>query len=76
MYMTRAQLDADLFQLHAALPRWRAVLPDEIGFWRQFDTLSERLMEQTPPSDQRDLHNRLVDMLASRGLSAPCTRCA
>lgn len=71
MYMTRSQLEADLFQLQAALPRWRAVLPDESDFWSQFEELSERLMERASPSDHLHLHRRLVDMLASRGLSAP-----
>lgn len=73
MYMTRAQLEANLFQLQAAMPRWRTVLPDETDFWRRFEDLSERLMERTSPNDHLHLHRRLVDMLASRGLSASST---
>ena len=71
MYTTRAQLEADLFQLQAALPRWRAVLPDDTEFWRRIEELSERLKERTSPDDHLHLQIRLADMLASRGLSAP-----
>jgi hypothetical protein len=49
---TRADLDAQLFQVSAALPLWRRVLASEDAFQAQCESLASRVLDGTHPGDR------------------------
>lgn len=65
---SRADLHADLFQLHAALPLWRRELPSEADFLAQYQTLSERILAAAGHDDREWVEWQLRDLLPSRYL--------
>lgn len=59
----RADLDADLFQLRAALPLWRRALASEQEFQTRCASMAADLLESTAPKDREYVAMHLRDTL-------------
>jgi len=60
---TRAELDAELFQLRAALPLWRRALGSEGEFCAHCESLAAEILESTHPNDRAYAATHLHDAL-------------
>jgi hypothetical protein len=49
---SRADLNADLYQLHSALPLWRKALHAEADFLTQYETLSAKILASADDCDR------------------------
>ena len=65
MLKSRAELDADLYQLHAAMPLWRKVLRSSDEFHAKYQEMSARVLATAAPKDRDWVRSQLTDLLSS-----------
>ena len=65
MTMSRAELDANLYQLHAAIPLWRRVLLTESSVRNQYQLMSERILAETSGDHRQWVEFQLRELMSS-----------
>ena len=65
---SRADLDAELFALHASLPLWRDRVSSDDDLLATYSSLFERVLDTTAPPDRDYAIEHLNEIAASAGL--------
>ena len=68
---TRADLDADLYQLRVALPLWRRSFESDEAFREHCAGLASRVFASAAPNDRDYAARQLHDVLDRHGMTAP-----
>lgn len=67
MSKSRAELDADLYQLHAAIPLWRKALPTEGAVYAKYQEMSADLLAATSCESRAWVESQLRNLLVGVG---------
>jgi hypothetical protein len=68
MQLSRAELDAALFQLHASVPLWRDALEDEDALRTTYWRLADRLVDAAPTHDRDWVAQQVAAIERSRSV--------
>jgi hypothetical protein len=68
MQLSRAELDAALFQLHASVPLWRDALEDEDALRATYWRLADRIVDSAPTHDRDWVTQQVTAIERSRSV--------